>query len=281
MKPFIVVDDLDDPRLKPYWNLRERTLRGESLFIAEGALVIERLLRSPYEVESILTTRKESGLDRCLALVPDDVPIYYVDERAALNRLLGFDFHQGALALGRRAELPTLTEGFESFFNSRKVDDEKRAWVVLPEATKPDNLGLTFRCAAALGATAVALGEKCCDPFSRRALRVSMGGVLQTPVYRARDILSEIAEVRARWNVRFFATTLEKDSASIYELERLCSSGNSFAFVFGNEYAGLTPEQTRACDKKLIIPMAEGVDSLNLGTSVGIFLYEFNKIRSR
>ena len=89
-----IVDDIDDPRLRPYWNLRERTLRGESIFIAEGALVVERLLRSSFPVESILITRKESGIGDCLSLVPCDAPIYFVEERAAMNKLLGFDFHQ-------------------------------------------------------------------------------------------------------------------------------------------------------------------------------------------
>ncbi|MBP5623161.1 MAG: hypothetical protein J6X44_14230, partial [Thermoguttaceae bacterium] len=183
----VTIDDLDDPRLRPYWNLRERTLRGESIFIAEGSLVVERLLRSPYGAASILTTRKESGFGDCLSLVPDSVPIYYVDERVAANKLLGFEFHQGILALGLRANLPTLVEGMESFFQRGVPTDARRAWIVLPDATKADNLGLAFRCAAALGAEAVVLGESCCDPFSRRGLRVSMGGVLQTRIYQAKN----------------------------------------------------------------------------------------------
>ncbi|MBR4753070.1 MAG: RNA methyltransferase [Thermoguttaceae bacterium] len=274
----ITIDDLDDPRLRPYWNLRERTLRGESIFIAEGALVVERLLRSPYKVSSVLTTHKESGFGACLSLVPDSVPIYYVDERVAANKLLGFEFHQGVLALGQRAELPTLVEGMDSFFQSGSPTDSRRAWVVLPDATKADNLGLAFRCAAALGAEAVVLGESCCDPFSRRALRVSMGGVLQTRIYRAKNLLGEIEEVRKRWRVPFFATTLDADSVSIYEFKQGFENKLA-AFVFGNEYTGLTREQVSACDRKITIPMRADVDSLNLGVSVGIFLYEFNRNR--
>ena len=72
-KRITIIESIDDSRLAPFWNLRERTLRGESIFMAEGALVVERLLRSPYGVDSILTTRKETGVERSLELVPDRV----------------------------------------------------------------------------------------------------------------------------------------------------------------------------------------------------------------
>ncbi|MBQ2850485.1 MAG: RNA methyltransferase [Thermoguttaceae bacterium] len=307
----ICVDNLDDPRLRPYRNLRERTLRGESIFVAEGALVVERLLRSRFGVESILTTRKETGLGDCLSLVPADVPVYRVDERAAANELVGFEFHQGILAVGKRAPIPTFLEGLDATFGGENGKNDENsensetgetatvgeaaqtgetgngtrflsrrggAFVVLPDATKPDNLGLAFRCAAALGAEAVVLGERCCDPFSRRALRVSMGGVLQTPIFRAENLLDEIAEARRRRGVRFFATVLNDEAASLPEID---AWPERTAFVFGNEYSGLTPEFVAACDRSVMIPMRPDVDSLNLGVSVGVFLYEFNRARSR
>ncbi|MDD3589618.1 MAG: RNA methyltransferase [Thermoguttaceae bacterium] len=276
-KRVTVIDALDDPRLDPYRNLRERTLRGESIFIAEGPLVVERLLRSRFEVKSVLTTRKESGFGECFSLIPEDLPIYYVDERSTANQLLGYEFHQGILALGQRSVLPTLTEGMSAFFRREDSADARRSWIVLPDATKPDNLGLVFRCAAALGAEAVVLGECCCDPFSRRALRVSMGGVLQTPIYQARDLLSEIKEVQALWKVPFYATVLDDEAMSLYEYGKKVGENKHAAFVFGNEYTGLTHEQIAACDGKITIPMNPDVDSLNLGVSVGIFLYEFNR----
>ena len=307
----ICVDNLDDPRLRPYRNLRERTLRGESIFVAEGALVVERLLRSRFGVESILTTRKETGLGDCLSLVPADVPIYRVDERAAANELVGFEFHPGILAVGKRAPIPTFLDGLDATFGGENGKNDENsensetgetatvgeaaqtgetgngtrflsrrggAFVVLPDATKPDNLGLAFRCAAALGAEAVVLGERCCDPFSRRALRVSMGGVLQTPIFRAENLLDEIAEARRRRGVRFFATVLNDEAASLPEID---AWPERTAFVFGNEYSGLTPEFVAACDRSVMIPMRPDVDSLNLGVSVGVFLYEFNRARSR
>ena len=295
----ILVDNLDDPRLRPYRNLRERTLRGESIFVAEGALVVERLLRSRFGVESILTTRKETGLGDCLSLVPADVPIYRVDERAAANELVGFEFHQGILAVGKREPTTSFLAGLDATFGDETCGNSENgensevgeatsgtrflsrrggAFVVLPDATKPDNLGLAFRCAAALGAEAVVLGERCCDPFSRRALRVSMGGVLQTPIFRAENLLDEIAEARRRWGVRFFATVLNDEAVALPEID---AWPERTAFVFGNEYSGLTQDFVDACDRSVMIPMRPDVDSLNLGVSVGVFLYEFNRSRSR
>ncbi|MBR4103558.1 MAG: RNA methyltransferase, partial [Thermoguttaceae bacterium] len=248
-------------------------------------------------------------LGDCLSLVPADVPIYRVDERAAANELVGFEFHQGILAVGKRAPIPTFLEGLDATFGGENrensgIGESKEAgetaqtgesvgetgsgtrflsrrggaFVVLPDATKPDNLGLAFRCAAALGAEAVVLGERCCDPFSRRALRVSMGGVLQTPIFRAENLLDEIAEARRRRGVRFFATVLNDEAASLPEID---AWPERTAFVFGNEYSGLTPEFVAACDRSVMIPMRPDVDSLNLGVSVGVFLYEFNRARSR
>jgi len=288
----IRVDDLSDARLAPYWNLRERTLRGESIFIAEGALVVERLLRSPYEVESVLVVRGTQDWDVLLAPVPSNVPIYSVDGRDAANKLVGFEFHQGVLALGRRARIPTFVEGMERYFSGesrrapdadarsfRRVDDseKRRAWVLLPDATKPDNLGLVFRCAAALDAEAVVLGERCCDPFSRRALRVSMGGVLQTPIYQAKNLIEEIREVKRRRAIPFYATVLDDDAKTLPDLAQEFNETREAVFMFGNEYSGLTPEFVALCDSKVIIPMRGDVDSLNLGVSVGVFLYEFNR----
>ena len=143
---------------------------------------------------------------------------------------------------------------------------------------KAGNLTSVKLAFAALGAEAVVLGERCCDPFSRRALRVSMGGVLQTPIFRAENLLDEIAEARRRRGVRFFATVLNDEAASLPEID---AWPERTAFVFGNEYSGLTPEFVAACDRSVMIPMRPDVDSLNLGVSVGVFLYEFNRARSR
>ncbi|MDO5579637.1 MAG: RNA methyltransferase [Planctomycetia bacterium] len=271
----IPISDFTDHRLAPYCNLRERTLRGESIFIAEGKLVVERLLRSPYEVESILTAEENLQNREIFDLVDEKIPVFVADRKIMIDQIVGFEFYQGILALGKRPCLKTFFDGMDTW---KKTDRSRQgsAWVVLPDATKPDNLGLAFRAAAALDAAGVVLGESCCDPFSRRALRVSMGGILQLPIWCADHLFDEMKEIRKEYSLPFYATVLDPDSVLLPDIDRW---PNEAAFLFGNEYSGLSRDLIDFCDKKIIIPIRPDVDSLNLGVSVGIFLYEFNRRR--
>lgn len=272
---YIDIDSLEDPRLAPFRNLRERTLRGESLFIAEGHLVAQRLLNSRFPTESVLLSRevREFLPSGFFGDIPGDVPVYTLPGREMLAHTAGFPFHQGILAAGRRLPLPDFPEAVREHKGSG-------IWVVLPNASKPDNLGLAFRSAAALGAAGVVLGERCCDPFSRRALRVSMGGVLQLPVIQAKNLHAELREVMAPETrlpggeppVETYGTVLADDAVILSEIGKVPRRA---AILFGNEYDGLDGESAALCRRKVTIPMAPGVDSLNLGVSVGIFLYEF------
>ncbi|MDO5552694.1 MAG: RNA methyltransferase [Planctomycetia bacterium] len=281
----IALDDLADSRLDAFRNLPERTLRGESLFIAEGELVADRLLRSGYPIESVLVARDVPQAMAVLPAVPENVPVYSLPAKVMLSEIVGFPYYHGVLVLARRPEL----RQFGDLFGLGLRGDEGSepdyssvagAWVVLPDATKPDNLGLVFRSAAALGARGVVLGEKCCDPFSRRALRVSMGGVLQVPICVSRDLAGDLKELRLRRTRRedapvLFATVLAEDAvrSTTKESYPACS-----LLLFGNEYTGLTPELVAICDEKIMIPIRPDVDSLNLGVSAGIFLYEYKRL---
>lgn len=273
--PFIPLLDFSDPRLAPYRNLRERTLRGESIFIAEGNLVVERLLRSSYEVESLLTTEENLQDRSVFDQVDEKIPVFVVDRKLLIDQVVGFEFYQGILALGKRSRPKTFLEGIR---DQLKKNNHRQgsAWIVLPDATKPDNLGLAFRAAAALDAAGVVLGESCCDPFSRRALRVSMGGILQIPFYQAKHLFEEMETVRREYSLPFYATVLDPEAELLPNMK---DWPDHVAFLFGNEYSGLSRDLIDFCDKKIIIPIRSDVDSLNLGVSVGIFLYEFNRRR--
>ncbi len=256
------ITSLHDPRVAPYRNLRERTLRGENLFIAEAALVVRRLIESDYDVESILV--REEQAEGFQALVGDEVPIYVAD-RSLMVEIVGFPFHRGALAVGRRHPSPPIAAVMQRL-------DEKSKWtlVVCPEATQAENLGMVFRTAAAFGVDAVVLGPKCCDPFSRRALRTSMGNVLRVPFVRSIDLVADLRTLQERYGVRLAATVLADDAELLPEVawpERV-------GLMLGNEFAGLTDEWLDLCDQKITIPMAAGTDSLNLGVAAGVFIYE-------
>ena len=261
----VPIGSLDDSRLTPYRNLRERTLRGESAFIAEGHLVAERLLDSTFETESLLTwSEGVANFPSSFAAKLKGKPVFTLHRKEDISQIAGFPFHQGILALGRRKPLPDFLQGM------RQWGSDPGTWIILPNATKPDNLGLVFRSAAALGASGVVLGERCCDPFSRRARRVSMGGVLQVPIFQARNLRREITALRKTSALHFYATLLDANAVNLSSFQR---RPEQVAILFGNEYSGLDPEDAALCDLKLTIPMAPNVDSLNLGVSVGIFLY--------
>ncbi len=259
------IASLDDPRIAAYRNLRDRTLRGESLFVAEGRLLARRLLESAYEAESLLV--EEPFAEEFERLAGGRVPVY-VARKELLLKIVGYPFHRGARRVGRRPPARRLEDLLDAL-TSRQGSDRLRL-VVLPEVTKPENLGLTFRAAAAFGIDAILLGPRSCDPLSRRALRVSMGGVLAVPFVRFKDLKHDLAALKATWGVELSAAVLDKDAPSLAEARWPARAG----VVFGNEFHGLEGDVRKLCDRRWTIPMQPSTDSLNLGVAVGIFLYE-------
>jgi tRNA G18 (ribose-2'-O)-methylase SpoU len=259
------IASLDDPRVAAYRNLRDRTLRGESVFVAEGYVLARRLLESRFEAESILVDEEYAGeFDR---LAAGRMPVYAAPKTLLLG-IVGFPFHRGALAVGRRPS-PRSLEDILALRPAGPSSDRLRL-VVLPEVTKPENLGLAFRAAAAFGIDAVVLGPRSCDPFSRRALRVSMGAVLTVPFVRSADLASDLSSLKCRWGVELTAAVLDEEAPSLSD----ASWPPRAAVVLGNEFDGLPAEWLSLCDRRLTIPMRPDTDSLNLGVAAGIFLYE-------
>ncbi|MDO4573956.1 MAG: RNA methyltransferase [Planctomycetia bacterium] len=260
------ITDEQDVRLAPYRGVRDRTLRGESLFLAEGDLVVERLLESRFPVESILISERAKGrvgplLERKL---PAGVPVYEVSAEK-MPDVVGFPFHQGVMAAGRRERVWTLDD-----LRGRRSCSRNRVIVVLPDITKPDNVGVVFRNAAALGADGVLLGERACDPLSRRGLRTSMGGVFQLPWVKTENLLRDLDFLIHAWGYVGCATVLSPEAVDLRE----ATWPERVLLCLGNEYDGLREEVISRCACPITIPMAAGVDSLNLGVSSGIFLYE-------
>ena len=259
------IHSIDDPRVAAYRSLPDRTLRGESVFVTEGRNLTLRLLAGPYATDSVFVA--EQHAEEFAAVVGGDVPLYAARE-SLLKEVVGFDFHQGVLASGRRGRLPTPDE-----LVGRKPVDEPLRLVICPETTKPENLGLIFRSAAGFDVDGVLLGDRCCDPFSRRALRLSMGGVLQVPFSKSADLLDDMRRLQGRWQVELVAAVLDDRAERLPDFRW----PRRTALVFGNEYHGLRDRWLSPCDRLVTIPMKPGVDSLNLGVAAGIFLYELTK----
>jgi tRNA G18 (ribose-2'-O)-methylase SpoU len=264
------IESIDDPRVAAYRNLRDRTLRGEQIFVAEGRLLVLRLLASRYEAESVFVAEELAG--EFQQAVAGRVPLY-VASKSLLREVSGFPFHRGALAAGRRGEPATLEQLLGPANAADRLD-----LIVCPQITQPENLGLVFRTAAAFGLDGVLLGQRSCDPFARRSLRLSMGGALQIPFVRSRDILGDLARLKTRWGVTLVAAVVDQQAEPLPQF----SWPPRTALLLGHEFEGLDADSLALCDRRVTIPMRPGTDSLNLGVAAGVFLYQMqNKSSGR
>jgi len=265
------VDDPADPRVGDFLglsdpDLRRRREQGDDpnggFFVAEGPLVVQHLLRSPYRVRSVLVT------ERGLRALEDDLeafgaartaPPVLLASQALLDRICGFHFHRGALASADRRPLPDLASATASADLA----------VVVEGVNDHENLGALFRNAAAFGAGAVVLDPTCADPFYRRSIRVSMGHVLRTPFTRAVAWPGAIAELQAL-GFEVLALTPSADAEDV----RTLGPAPRRALLVGAEGPGLSPAALSAADRRVRIAMAPGVDSLNVATAAAVALHQ-------
>jgi tRNA G18 (ribose-2'-O)-methylase SpoU len=263
----VPVDSLDDPRIAHYRGLKDRELaRAGDLFIAEGDYVVRRLLASRYPTVSVLLSRRR--LEQIVPLVPDGVPVYVGDD-PMIRQILGFKFHTGVIAVGRRLPTASLADIFEG-------REGPVTLVVCPEVSNSDNMGSLIRISAAFGAGAMVLGERCHDPFWRQSIRVSMGTIFSMPLVRSENLLRNMNELRGRWGVQLIASVLDDAAEPLAGASRPQRVG----LLFGNEAQGLDAAHVAACDRRVTIPMKLGTDSLNVSIAAALFLYHFTQVTS-
>jgi tRNA G18 (ribose-2'-O)-methylase SpoU len=274
------VTDPSDERLADYVSLTDVALRSrhepaKGLYIAESSTVLGRALRAGHRPRSVLLApRWVPDLERMIAEVwPDEaasgvpvshapgpgepaIPVYVADE-PVLEAITGFHVHRGALAAMHRPPLPAVTDVLAG---ARRV-------AVLEDVVDHTNVGAAFRSAAALGVDAVLVTPRCADPLYRRSVRVSMGTVFQVPWTRIDpwpdgvDALREAGFVTA-------ALALSDDAITLDEL--VADPPERLALVLGAEGHGLKASTVAACDLVVRIPMAGGVDSLNVAAAAAV-----------
>lgn len=268
------LDTLDDPRLDAFARLTDVQLRSRleperALFIAESPEVIVRALDAGHQPLALLTAQKylpqlQEVLGKLEAADPQ-APVFVVPLEQ-IRQLTGFELTRGAMAAFRRPPERTAVE----------VCQGARRVAVLEDIRNHTNIGAAFRSAAALGADAVLVTPACYDPFYRRAIRVSMGTVFQVPWARigtdphdwAADgipLLRDLGFTTAAMALQEDAIAL--DDPRLRQAERL-------ALVFGTEGDGLAPRTIARCDHTVRIPMAHGVDSLNVAASTAVAFWE-------
>lgn len=271
----VPVHDLTDPRVALYRNLKDRDLRATSdAFIVEGRENLACLLaRSPHTPDSLLLSpRAHRTLGPLLERLPPRVPVY-VAERAVLAGIVGFDMYRGVLALCRREREPDFAEVFPPLA-ARGAD---ALVVVLEGLTNHDNVGGVFRNAEAFGADAVLLCPRVCDPLYRKAIRTSMGATLCVPTVRARrwpDALTDLRDL----GFRLAALHPALGSQLLPGADDALWDG-PLALLVGTEGPGLTREALALCERSLRIPMAPGIDSINVATACAIALHRAREVR--
>lgn len=268
--PVIPLNTLDLPELEIYRNLKKtNNTRWTRQFITEGKKPTVRLLQSDFQIESILTSEKfVDYLQPHLTGGRVSVPIYALPH-SLCQMLVGFKFHCGMLGCGIRKPSLSLTEIVEP--------DRRQLFVVCPSTENRENMGAIIRIAAAFGVSAILLGKGCCDPFSRRTIRVSMGNALRIPILEAGEDLSKIAtELKTESDVELIATALTDSAERLSDC--MANPQRSCALVLGNEGEGLSEEWIELCDRCVTIPMQGGTDSLNVAVAAGILLHHFAEL---
>ena len=281
--PLVAVDNPDDPRLDLYRDLndpaaRHRVDTSRSVFAVEGRLAVERLLGSEYAVRSLLVD------DHQVTAAADLVgsarargATVFVGSRTVVAGTVGFALHRGVVAIGDRP--PPASSGHVLARAARRPGPPgvPRLVAVLEGLNDHENLGALFRNAAAFGVAGVLLDPTTADPLYRRSIRVSMGHVLHVPFARLGAWPAGLAEVRdAGFVIAAMAPHPQTGGIPVVSLAGLgsrCVGADrplGVALLLGAEGPGLSDAALAASDVVVPIPMADGVDSLNVATAAAI-----------
>lgn len=302
MARMIEITDFGAPELDVYARLTENQLINrhepeKGMFIAESPKVIERALDAGYMPVSILTEKRHiEGEGQKILARCGEIPAYTA-EFDVLTKLTGFQLTRGMLCAMYRQPLPSV----------QSVCKGAKRIAVLENVVNPTNVGAIFRSAAALGMDAVLLTTGCSNPFYRRAIRVSMGTVFQVPwTYLGEETKPETVRkpeseeekepgTGIEWNLELegkadsgnwqkqlhelgfhtVAMALKEDSLSIDDPKLM--NADKLAIVLGTEGDGLAPETIAACDDTVCIPMAHGVDSLNVAAASAVAFWQLGR----
>ncbi|GAA8847523.1 RNA methyltransferase [Helicobacter pylori] len=263
----ITITDPTDERLRDFVGLTDVKLRrvlepAGGLYLAESEKVIRRALAAGHRPRALLMGERwlTDLADVVADTEADGVPVY-TGSAEVIEGITGYNLHRGALASMHRPQLPTLAE----------VLDGARRVLIIEDVVDHTNVGAIFRSAAALGTDAVLVTPRCADPLYRRAIRVSMGTVFQVPWTRIEPWPAGIADLReAGWTVA--ALALADDAVSLDELS--ADTPERLALVLGTEGDGLARRTLGHVDVTVTIPMAGGVDSLNVAAAGAVAAWE-------
>lgn len=247
----IAVEDPDDPRLADYLVIKDPARRRAGTFLAEGTSIVERALDAGMGLRSMLVCAGRESQ------VPPFAGPVYVTPPDVLARLAGFDVHRGVLAVVDR---PPEYSAAGILAGAQRV-------LVVEGVNDTENLGSLFRSAAALGVDGVLVDPSCADPLYRRVVRVSMGASFLVPWARLAGWPAELRDELAGWR------TVALTPAADVDLDDALRALPQVAILVGAEGPGLSPEALAAASQRVRIPMASGLDSLNVAVAAAVALW--------
>ncbi len=266
MARIVSLDEPSDSRLACYADLRwdAKPLPEADWFIVEGRFCVQRLIESPLDLLSILVERgKEADVANWLT---DATPVYSLPAEK-IRALVGYDFHRGVLACGRRPTLGSI----DALCVQQPVPRLALAAVGVHER---ENLGSMMRTAAALGIEQVLIGPRTADPYSRRAVRVSMATVLNLKLTSLGQPVVELRRLQETGRFRTVVTTLSPGATT---LDQFVADDRACILVMGSEAEGVGQEIEEIASDRVTIPMRLGTDSLNVSVAAAIFMYELTR----
>jgi tRNA G18 (ribose-2'-O)-methylase SpoU len=243
--------------------------REKGVFIAEGEKLVARLLESDLEITSLYLTAEhfEAKRQHIKAHIQSRSAEIFIAPKKAMERIVGFTLHQGILASAKIPREKTLDE---LIANSSKP----QLFIILDTIVDAENMGSLYRTALAMGATAMIVDDQCISPWIRRAVRVSMGAVYELPTITM-DILAAIELLEAS-KISVYAAAIGNSTTPVW----INNFQESSAIIFGSEGHGIRHEILEVCSDRTMIPMINGVSSLNVGVAQGIILYEVMRQRN-
>lgn len=266
----ISITSLEVPELIPYRTLRQSVEQyQQGIFVAEGTKVVQRLFESSFEILSVLVTPEWFNHYHDLFHSRSEHIQAYVGQKQLLETIVGFNLHQGIMAVGKIPFQPSLDILISQ-------SPSPYLFVALDGLTNSENIGVLVRNCAALGVQAMLIGESSSSPYLRRAVRNSMGTVFKMPILHCNDLVQTLGILQRVHKCRIIAAHPHVVTETIQQTDFSASS----CIVFGSEGDGISPKILAACDCVTTIPMQQGVDSLNVASASAVVLYEVMRQRN-
>jgi len=253
---FTQIDSTNTDLIDIYRQLRDNAFTHDNSFIADSPKVVNLLLETDIEIKSILATREYYEKFKHL-IEEKEIPQLFLAEKKLLESIIGHKIHHNVMMHGIRPQESALDELGDNI-------------IMLDEISSTQNIGSIARSAAALGVNSYLLPQQGPHPYSRRALRVSMGHISRLQVHLYDDIATTIATLQSQ-GYTVFAAELTQDSIALSDVV----VPHKWVLLMGHEGKGISQEVLQLCDKVVSIEMAEGVKSFNVGVAASIIMYQF------